>query len=92
MYRFKAHVSNMSAVTLCLVALTGCVAAPAIISDLETDKVIVQSGMGTTEEAIYTKALEGCQIHGRRPSLKPLSFQCVDQYCITAKHLFPCVE
>ena len=77
---------------LSVAALTGCVAAPAIIADLETDKVIVQGGMGTTEEDIYLKAVEGCRIHGRHPTAMPLSHVCVDDYCIQTKHLFPCVE
>ena len=76
-------------VAVALAFLMGCVAAPAIIADLESDKVIVQSGLGTKPEAIKAKANEGCEIHGKTPE-GPLSMRCLDQYCLSARHLFAC--
>ncbi len=70
--------------------LAGCLKTPAVIADLETDKVVVQSGMGTTEEDVWAKAREGCALHDRLP--KPLSAKCVDQYCLSKNLLFACVK
>ena len=73
------------ALALMAVALAGCVPDPAVIADLETDKVIVQSGIGTPAAAIFGKAVEGCALHGRRPLA--LSVQCLDRYCHYENHL-----
>ncbi len=69
--------------------LGGC-AAEAVISDLETDKVIVQSRLGTKPEDVAAKAREGCALHGRMAV--PISKQCLDNYCFSANHLFACKE
>ena len=75
-----------------LLTLTGCV-APAVIADLEEDKVIVQSGLGTTDDQIWIKAQQGCSLHGRTPI--ELSVRCVDPGdfgCTVKNHLFACVK
>ena len=58
---------------IALILLAGCATqlaepVPAIILDLETDKVIVQSEDSTTPESILTAAEEGCAIHNRKAS------------------------
>jgi len=68
---------------------TGC--APALIVDLEDDKVIVQAGSSIKDSEVLAKAREGCSIHGRRP-VPVGSMQCLDQYCLTARHLFACKQ
>ncbi len=68
-----------------VVLLTGC-AASAVISDLEEDKVIVQA-TGNDMSFIDSKAREGCGFHGRYPV--PVSFRCVDGYCIQKAYLIP---
>ena len=75
---------------LVIAFLVGGCAAPAVIADLETDKVIVQSRLGTSPEDIAAKAREGCALHGR--TAVPISKQCLDNYCISANHLFACKE
>ena len=79
-------------VALCaLVAiLAACTATPAVISDLETDKVKVQAGLGTSDEMVAAKAGEGCAMHDR--VAQRISFVCLDQYCIRSEHLFACLE
>ena len=72
------------------IVLAACTATPAIISDLETDKVKIQGGLGTTEEMINAKANEGCAMHDR--VAHPLSQVCLDNYCIRAEYLFACLE
>ena len=39
-----------------LALLSACTAAPAVIADLESDKVVVQGGLGTSDQAILDKA------------------------------------
>ena len=43
----EGKVRGVAATMIMALALFGCVKAPAIIADLESDKVIVQSGPGT---------------------------------------------
>ena len=69
-------------------SLGACTAAPAVISDLEEDKVIVQSGMGTPDHEIVAKAREGCRIHGR--TAQAISYACLDDYCLRKSYLFAC--
>ena len=71
-----------------ILVVAGCVATPAVISDLNEDKVVVQSGMGTTAGAIANEAQRGCALHGRRAVA--ISKRCIDEYCIRALHLFAC--
>ena len=66
----------------------GCAATPAVISDLEEDKVVVRSGLGTSLYDIADKAGEGCALHGRWPH--PVSRTCLDEYCIRKEYLFAC--
>lgn len=73
-----------------LILLAGCVAPAPVIVDLETDKVKVQSGMGTKPEDVHATARKGCAMHNRVP--KPLSEQCFGQYCVLKHTLFACVE
>ncbi len=71
--------------------LAACTSAPAVISDLESDKVFVQTGLGTTEVDADAKANEGCAMHGRQAS-EPISHQCLDQYCFSKRFLYACIE
>ena len=68
--------------------LLGACAAPAIISDINDSALKVQSGIGTSDEAILAKAREGCGIYGKKPVR--ISFVCKDEYCFTKNHLFAC--
>ena len=72
-------------------ALAGCAApAPAVIADIEEDKVIVESGFGTSDAAVVARAAEGCALHER--VAYPVSRRCMDQYCYRVHHLFACLE
>ena len=62
--------------------------APAVIADLEEDKVVVASGMGTADGMVQEQAQKGCAIHGRHAVA--ISHSCLDQYCIRKRHLFAC--
>lgn len=68
--------------------LASCAAAPAVIADLEEDKVVVASGMGTTDAMVQDQAQKGCAMHGRYAVA--ISHGCLDQYCIQKRHLFAC--
>lgn len=94
--------TTMTITTTALILLAGCSTylaepVPAIIFDLETDKVIVQSESSTTPESILTAAEEGCAIHNRKAS-KPINTksECVEYgssggWCI--RHARgPCVQ
>lgn len=70
------------------VLLMGC-ATKAVISDLETDKVIVQA-TGSDMSVITAEARRGCAIHGRVPV--QISYRCLDAYCIKTEYLFACKE
>ena len=51
-----------------LMAAAACAPNPApVIVDLETDKVVVESGTEISNHEIKLKAREGCAIHGRYP-------------------------
>ena len=76
-------------VTIAL-ALCGCTPLPAVIVDLETDKVVVHKRLTTTIEEVKKTAREGCALHNRIP--KHLSRICADQNCFHERHLFACVE
>ena len=82
----------MHIVALTVLVLGGCARGsnPAIISDLEQDKVIVRQNLGTTDDAVLAKAREGCALHNRIP--RALSKVCRDQYCLASDHLFACLE
>ena len=68
--------------------LASCASAPAVIADLEEDKVVVASGMGTTDGMVQEQAQKGCAMHGRHAVA--ISYSCLDQYCIRKRHLFAC--
>ena len=82
------YLGTVTAVAIATVG-AGCASTPAVIADLEEDKVIVQKGLGTSDHEILAKAKEGCALHGRIPI--PLSKVCLDQYCFEENHLFACV-
>ena len=71
---------------LALFALTAC--GGAVISDLETDKVIVQVEWPTDETEILAAARRGCAMHGRVP--KPISYRKVRDF--VEEHLYACIE
>ena len=78
------------AVMIGIFSLSGCVTTPAVISDLEDDKVIVQAGLGTPDSEVMKMAEDGCALHGRTPAT--ISTKCLDEYCIKKDVLFACVK
>lgn len=86
----EGKVRGVAATMIMALALFGCVKATAIIADLESDKVVVQSGPGTEDHEIVAKAFEGCALHDRVPV--PLSTQCMNEYCSMQNNLFACVD
>lgn len=96
----KATNTTITAITLILLA--GCAThltepVPAIIFDLETDKVIVQSEDSTTPESILKAAEGGCAIHNRKAS-EPINTksECIEYgssggWCIRRAQ-GPCIE
>ncbi len=80
---------RLAIVIVCALAAGGC-AAPAVIADLETDKVIVQGNEYTDEDAIAAKAAEGCAVHGRKAV--PVSKWCTGAYCSAKRFLFACKQ
>ena len=79
--------------TLCPVVMTallvsGCVATPAVISDINDSSLKVEGGMGTTDAMIQSKAAEGCALYSKRAV--SISQQCMDQYCLRRRVLFAC--
>lgn len=68
--------------------LMGCAPAPAVIADLESDKVVVQAGAGTPDHAIASVAAKGCAIHEGKPVR--ISHICLDAYCLRKNVLFAC--
>ena len=86
----KATCLRVMAVALVgFAVLAGCISDPAIIADLEEDKVIVQSGIGTTDGMIANEAQRGCSMHGRR-AVSVGTYTCLDDYCFGKRHLFVC--
>ena len=67
--------------------LSAC--ASPFIYDVQTDKVVVQS-QGDNEATMQTDN-EGCGIYGRK-AIGPLSYRCLDGYCINKAYLFACKE
>lgn len=74
--------------------LTACVTSPppAVISDLESDKVLVQYA-GSDRAVLDAEAQKGCAIHGKSPV--PVSQRCwlPAQYgggCLSYEYLFAC--
>lgn len=78
-------------VVIFLMAMTliGC-NQPAVISDIETDKVIVQKLLFTSEEDVMNKAREGCALHGRVP--RPISKRGSGHPTTGEYWLFACVD
>ena len=60
----------------------------AVISDLETDKVIVQVSWPADEAEILAEARRGCALHGRVPVA--ISYKNAGDFL--EEHLFACVE
>ena len=86
----KSTTTQILYAVLAMCALTACEGS-AVISDLETDKVVVQSSIGTDDAAIVAEARYGCALHGRVPVA--ISSGCVqDSDCLLREHLFACVE
>ena len=75
------------AVVVTVLILAGC-KSPAIIADIETDKVIVQQDLFTPMDAVFAEAERGCALHGRRA--QPISTRAAPNY--VKLHLFACVE
>lgn len=68
--------------------VAGCAAAPAVISDINDSSLKVQTGLGTTDEMVWTKAREGCSLYGKSPVR--ISHTCRDEYCFSKQVLFAC--
>ena len=69
--------------------LAGC-AIPAVIADIEHDKVIVESNQHTDRAEIRVEAARGCALHGRKARF--ISRRIVPTSALTAleHHLFAC--
>ncbi len=67
--------------------VAGC-ARPAVISDINDSSLKVQTGLGTTDEMLMTKAREGCGLYGKTPVR--ISHTCRDEYCFSKQVLFAC--
>ncbi|MDE0094877.1 MAG: hypothetical protein OXS40_00660 [Gammaproteobacteria bacterium] len=74
-------------VSIIAIFLYGC-ATEAVIVDLEDDKVVVRSGIATTEQAVKQEARRGCALHGK--SAVMISYTCMDSNCFTKDVLFAC--
>ena len=72
---------------LASILLASC-STPAVIVDLEEDKVVVASGMGTTDAMVAEEAQKGCATHGRYAVA--ISYGCLNASCIQKRHLFAC--
>jgi hypothetical protein len=80
-----------SVVILTTIALVACAAPAPVISDLETDKVLVQYD-GNDTATLQGEAQRGCSIHGRT-AYSPISSHCYNQgyyACYGYEHLFAC--
>ena len=74
------------AAALCLLTV-GC-AAPAVIADLEHDKVLVQANRYTDPNRIHAEAERGCALHGR--TAVPISKRSAGGYDARVLYLFAC--
>ncbi len=79
---------TIGTLTLCLLT-AGC-AAPAVIADIEHDKVVVQSNQYTPPAEVVAEAERGCAIHGRKA--EPISTRTAgsDGWAEIQMHLFAC--
>lgn len=66
--------------------IAGC-GTTAVISDLQTDKVIVQA-KGSDMSVIEAEARKGCAIHRRQPV--PISNRCLNHFCSQTAYLYAC--
>ena len=80
-------IGRIACAALVLFFLAGC-SRPAVIADIEEDKVIVQQGLLTSMEAVMAEAERGCALHGRRA--QPISTRPTPNY--VTLHLFACVK
>ncbi|MDE0335178.1 MAG: hypothetical protein OXI64_09485 [Defluviicoccus sp.] len=69
--------------------LLGC-NQPAVIADIETDKVVVQKLLFTSDEDVMQKAREGCALHGRVP--RPISKRASGHPASGEYWLFACID
>lgn len=87
--RSKEDPMKYTALILAAATLIGC-NQPAVIADIETDKVIVQKLLFTSEEDVMNTAKEGCALHGRVP--RPISKRASGHPTTGEYWLFACVE
>lgn len=76
--------------TIAVCLLAGGCAAPAVIADIEHDKVVVQSNQYTPAAEVLAEAERGCAIHGRKA--EPISTRIAgsDGWTAIQLHLFAC--
>ncbi len=86
--------------------LGGCTnPSPLVISDLQTDKVVIQADRDEDNAAVLGKAREGCAVHGRTPLAISTLQKCSHTVCSSPfwstycnptncwiEHLFACVR
>jgi hypothetical protein len=70
-------------------ALSGCAAGPAVITDAHSDSVKIQENINTPPDVVNAKGREACAMFNRT-AVGPVSFRCLDSYCLTKVHLFIC--
>ena len=79
-------VTTMAAIGL---LASGCRTMPAVIADLEEDKVIVSAHeLWTTEDDVVAEAERGCALHGR--TAVPISVSSTGEFQL--RYLFACQE
>ena len=79
---------TIGTLTLCLLA-AGC-AAPAVIADIEHDKVVVQSNQYTPPAEVFAEAERGCALHGRTAEAISTRTAGSDGWTAIQMHLFAC--
>lgn len=70
------------------VLLTACGPQPAVISDINDSSVKVLQYPRTSNQAVTAEANRGCGTYDKKA--QPLSYQCMDQYCMTKQVLYAC--
>ncbi len=80
--------SKIAMVVLVSLFAMGCAPVEPVISDINDSSLKVQSGLGTTDAMVMSKAREGCSLYNKTPVA--ISHQCLDQYCFRKSVLFAC--
>ena len=86
----------MSAVAIGALLLAACAPIPPVVTDITSDKAVIQAAGSTTEASILSEAMRACATHARVPT--PISVVCTGNpladldTCQVRDHLFACVD